>query len=349
MLGQLTSRIDLKIESILNKDIFTNHLALARSILALCTLSTLVFNNPDTIFRPDGIGRPKNKNFIFDNFNFFHLLPYTHIEILIIIAILILLIVISGHFPKISSVLHFWICISFLNSAMMIEGGDQITSNLSLLLIPICVCDPRKNQWSRLSTIRIPNYFDERKLIANFFHFVIRIQISFIYFDAAIGKLFEKQWYNGTALYYWFNNPIFGMSKWMKNVSNPFIDNPYIIVFLTWGVLGFELLLFTALFLDEKYYTTLLWMGLAFHFLIILIFGLFSFFFAMAGALILYFSKMNKTITRISFINDRIDYHNIFHFITNKNKQHEKANIKNDVVRARCLNSNSINYCNSFV
>lgn len=291
MLKQLTAKVDNRIAQLIGKNIFTNYLGLARSVLASSTLLTLLFNNVDTLFKPDGIGNTRMYNLFWDKLNYFYLLPYEQVNILKWIAIAILLLVISGWMPKITAVLHYWVCVSFINSVMMIEGGDQVVSNLSLFLIPVCLCDPRKNHWH--PHISPDAGAPEQRLIANFFHFLIRLQVAFIYFHAAAGKMPISDWANGTAVYYWFNNPTFGMCDWMKPILNPLLSNPYIIVLLTWGVIFFEFLLFLALFIDKKYYKYLLFAGLVFHLAIIVIHGLFSFFLAMAGALLLFLAPMD--------------------------------------------------------
>jgi hypothetical protein len=79
-------------------------------------------------------------------------------------------------------------------------------------------CDPRKNHWHTNSMDLKETSAPERYLIANFFHFLIRLQVAFIYFHAAVGKMPISDWANGTAVYYWFNNPTFGMCNWMKPI-----------------------------------------------------------------------------------------------------------------------------------
>ncbi len=297
MLLQVKKSIDQSIQILVDRFIFTNFLGLSRAILALSTLLTLIFNNPDTLFSPyGGTGRNRISNSFLDKANFFYLLPYNQVKVLILLAILILLLVISGFFITVTSILHFWICVSFINAAILIEGGDQIASNLSLLLIPICFCDPRHNHWERINNDLKITFLKERNLISNYFLVIIRLQVAFIYFHAAIGKMGVEDWINGTAIYYWFNNPTFGMSNWLKPLLSPILESPYTIVILTWGVIFFEFSLFIALFLNKKYYLRLLVMSILFHFLIVIVHGLFSFFLAMSSALIFYLAPLDKTV-----------------------------------------------------
>lgn len=297
MLKSLNSKIDKIIFSLLEYNIFTNCLGLARAVLALGTLLTLLFNKSSVLFTPSGSSVQSLDFIIVRRFSFFNLLTLSMLDLLIWIAIAVLILVISGWRPQITCFLHAYISLSLINSAVTIEGGDQITSNLTLLLIPICICDPRKNHWLRFEENRVNRIgLNERVLISNFFHSIIRLQVALVYFHSAVGKFPIAEWQNGTAVYYWFNNPIFGMPEYLRPIFDPLISNSYTIVFITWGVMIFEVSLFLGLVLQPKYRKGLLITGIAFHFLILLVHGLFSFFIAMTGALILFLGDLNKTI-----------------------------------------------------
>ncbi len=112
--------------------------------------------------------------------------------------------------------------------------------------------------------------------------------MSVIYLQSAIGKLSVSEWIHGTAPYYWFNDPVNGMATWLKPILNPIITNNYGAFVISWSVMIVELVLGLAIFIHKKYYKTLFIAAIIFHFSIIIIHGLFSFFFAMAGALCIY-------------------------------------------------------------
>lgn len=129
---------------------YTNVIGLARSILALGTMLTLLLNSTDHLFSRTEKGvffNPLLNIDIFsvNKFNFFLLIGNENIYIMKYIAISILLLVVSGYFIKITAILHWWICCSFMLSSSILDGGDQIASILSLLILPICLTDNRKN------------------------------------------------------------------------------------------------------------------------------------------------------------------------------------------------------------
>jgi antimicrobial peptide system SdpB family protein len=117
---------------------------------------------------------------------------------------------------------------------------------------------------------------------------VARLQVCLIYFHAAIAKLSQTEWGNGTAMYYWLTNPVFGFSEPIRGISLPLLRSPVGVTALTWGVITLEVLLAAAIVMEKSKYPRLLGPAILFHAAIVLGHGLFSFFFAMAGALIVY-------------------------------------------------------------
>lgn len=149
--------------------------------------------------------------------------------------------------------------------------------------------DNRKSHWeNQLINTRSTN---ERikGILSNTFFYIIKLKICVIYFHSAVGKLSVSEWLDGTAPYYWFNHPVFGMSNWLKPIINTLLTNSYVTFIISWTILLFELILAAAIFIEKKYYKKLFCAAIVFHFLVVIVHGLFSFFFAMAGALCLYF------------------------------------------------------------
>jgi antimicrobial peptide system SdpB family protein len=182
-----------------------------------------------------------------------------------------------------TSLLHWWISISFLYFSSIIDGGDQIAAILSFLLIPICLTDPRKNHWNSI----IP-YPSSKNIIAIFFIWIIRIQVAIIYYHAALGKFFVTEWVNGTATYYWFNHSVFGMPTKISIPMNSLLSNPIIVSLFTYGTIVLEMLLFLGLTASLKYRKRILYFAILFHFLIIIYHGIFSFFFSICAILVIY-------------------------------------------------------------
>lgn len=136
------------LEGEINSGIYwTNYLGLSRSLLALGMLLTLFFNSNDILFS-HGIN---NDYFLKCNFinslSIYCLIKHTLLAKYI--SILILFSVSIGIYPRLTCIFHWWITYSFATSAYIIDGGDQIASILTFLLIPICLLDRRKWHWSK--------------------------------------------------------------------------------------------------------------------------------------------------------------------------------------------------------
>jgi antimicrobial peptide system SdpB family protein len=266
---------------------YTNVIGLARSVIAFGTLLTLVVNSSDLLIQKTVEGTLLNPllNPIssLNKYNFFLLFGVDNFDLMRFIAILILTIVISGYYIKITSLLHWWISISFFFSSSIIDGGDQIASILTFLLLPLCLSDFRKNHWHTFVSIKSP-----RNLLGIFSIFLIRLQFAVIYFHAAVGKFEVLEWSNGTAIYYWLNHTFFGMPNYLVTTMNELLSSNLSVSILTYGISVFEIALFLAFTASVRYRKIIFPFSLLFHISIIYFLGIFSFFFSMTGGLILY-------------------------------------------------------------
>jgi antimicrobial peptide system SdpB family protein len=257
---------------------FTNNtIGIARSFLALATLVIIVFNDLESILSSSGY-----------RFNFFTVLNLTSAKFL---SILILLLVIIGWKPRITAIFHFWISFSIFDRMLYPEGGDRIAVIITFLLIPILFSDKRKSHWvNELKTSEESSFLKQCSNIFNHFAFTtVRVQICIIYFFSGISKPFlEETWIQGTAIYYYFSNPNFGYSSWQSGIVELLLNNPYLLLMMTWGAILFEISLAFCLVASKKYYKYFLIAGITLHFLIFLIQGLSTFFLVMTGALFIY-------------------------------------------------------------
>lgn len=281
-----------RVNLLVNKNYWTRWLGLARSLLAVGLLITLSANSTETLFS-FGINNEITPSF--DSYSYFSIYNIIgDIEVATSVSIIILLFVISGIYPQVSCILHWWVTFSFFVTSFAIDGGDQLSAVLTFLLIPISITDKRKNHWNSPITIDHKSGI-LRKIIVFYAFLLISIQVAFVYFQAAVSKFQVPEWINGTALYYWFTHQVFGINEKIKFVILPVLENSFSITFLTWGVMLFELFLFSCFFIQNERVKKLAWiMGLLFHFGILIVHGLVSFFFAMAAALTLYLVARNE-------------------------------------------------------
>lgn len=289
-----------------SKNPWTNVYGLARSILALGTLLTLLFNPTYNLFRPAaGITDYPICTGV-SGLSMFCILP--SLEIARWLAIIILLVVMSGWRPRYTGVLHWWVVFSLQISAIVIDGGDQVASILALLLVPVTLTDSRKWHWQtqKQSDTQKPILHVLSALFAITALLAVRLQASIIYFHAAVGKFTVEEWLDGTILYYWLHDPSLGLPAWLQFLLPIFSTR--LVVLFTWGTLLLEILLFMALLMPQKYWKPLLVAGIIFHAGIALMMGLFSFGCSMTAILIVYLRPFDQVfnLKKISAIVQRL-------------------------------------------
>lgn len=277
---------------------WSNVYGTARSMLGVGTLLTLVFNPTDSLFRP--FGRTLDvvgERFVLARWGLFALAAPGHLELARWVAVVVLLLVLSGWRPRVTGVLHWYVTFSYAVATFAIDGGDQVTANLALLLVPVTLTDGRRSHWDPPGRSSQTLGRELGALLARSAWIVIRIQVCAIYAVAGISKMKVPEWVDGTALYYWFTDPTFGTNGWVASLVTPLIRHPVSVVALTWSVLLLELCLAASLIGTPFVRRVLLPLGLGFHLSIVLVHGLASFFCAMAAALVLYLRPPEETFT----------------------------------------------------
>ncbi|KOP37675.1 hypothetical protein DBB36_10075 [Flavobacterium sp. WLB] len=271
----------------------TNTLALARALLALSFLTTLLFSPVYDLFPVQHIEQLKANADWMSKLNLY--LWFDNVEVPYFVSIIILLLVVSGIYPKLTCLFQSWISYSIFYSMLITDGGDQINIILTFLLIPICLLDNRKNGWIINSSARISS--NELLLYnASIAILFIQIQMSILYFNAGVAKMFVPEWLNGTAVYYWFNDPTFGAPVWVKKMVGFLFENDYTVTLIDWGVMILEIALFVGLFLKQEYKYLLFIIAFIFHFLIFIVHGLPSFCLSMSAGLIMFYFQLDKSI-----------------------------------------------------
>ena len=280
----------IKLDNYASINPFNNVYAIGRSMLAFSLLITFLFSPIDVLFDKYLFHKVTIDTFL-DTTNLFFLLGFDNLWIGKVITLLICLGVIIGYYPCITGILHWWVTFSFQQSGSILEGGDQIASIITLLLVPVTVVDNRNNHWNH-TIIRT-------SVFKNFFALVpleiIRIQMAVLYLQAGTEKLYKVvEWQNGTALYYYLKDPLFGYPLWAGYFFEPLLAEPFLISLFTWSVPIFEITLFGALFMKDSLRLKILPLALLFHILIALLIGLWSFSFAMFGGIVLYLISYKK-------------------------------------------------------
>lgn len=264
-----------------------------RSILALGTLLTLVFNDSRTLVGSvsgnwnDSIcnGAPGAGAFC--------LFP-EHVDTVRWLLAIPCVLLILGVVPWVSGAVHLYAAFSIASNTLSVEGGDQITVNLSALLLVSSLCRPQAWGWkeARVQGHRM------RFIPANVALIACGIQLAFVYFEATVVKLNSDPWTEGTAMWYWVQNGGSGLYSGVEPIARSILAIPVFSAAASWGTLVVEITLFLGCLFARK--RTLRWilmlLGIGFHLSIALLLGLSTFFLAMTGALLLAFWKPRDAV-----------------------------------------------------
>lgn len=277
-----------------NRDIHTPRIALARFLIGFAMLLTILTNDINVIANHNYEGlkeyvirhTPRHHR-QFESGNLFMMMKPEHAR-LIVIAVLLL--VMTGLIPQVSSVLHVWVGFSIHNFYIFLNGGDHLMFALSIFLLPICLTDRRLNQWKFEKVA--PN---SGNIVSNMALFFIQVQAAWMYIDASISKIPKKGWYTGTAVYYYTSHYRLGAPDWIKQINESFTLTPMVKI-VTWGVLILEIILAACLFMPPAFKRKIWIPAIFFHFLIVLNFGLITFFIAINALLILFLDDEDYSV-----------------------------------------------------
>jgi antimicrobial peptide system SdpB family protein len=206
------------------------------------------------------------------------------------IAVVILLVVASGWRPRLTALPHWWATASFQASTTTADGGDQVAAVITLLMLPIALSDGRAWHWQRARPVGDLAV----AVLAWSALVVIRVQVAGIYLQASMAKLGKQEWANGTALYYWLSDPLFGVPGWAEPLFGPVLADAAGVTILTWGTVAVEFALVFGLFARRAARPYLLGAGVLLHGSIALFMGLGSFALAMIACLVLYLRPLDR-------------------------------------------------------
>jgi antimicrobial peptide system SdpB family protein len=201
------------------------------------------------------------------------------------VAGVLCLLIATGWFPALTAVPTAILLLALPLTSAAPDGGDQLAGILGLLLLPVSLTDWRRHSWTDEQSDR---GLQHRVFIADVGVAFVKVQISVVYLVACLGKLGSPEWANGTALYYWVRNNVFGAPWIFRSTAEWVTSQPPLVAALSWGTLILEFTLAIAVFLPVRFrLRILLPIALLFHLGIWLVLGVSSFAFVMFAALLL--------------------------------------------------------------
>ncbi|PDY26977.1 sporulation-delaying protein SdpB family protein [Bacillus thuringiensis] len=273
---------------------WTNVYGLARSIIALSSMLTLLFNKAEIIFKPTAGATDFPTCTV--GYSLFCLAQndYFYLNLIRWAFILLLFLVVIGWKPRFTGVIHWYISYSMQNALIVSDGGEQAAAVITFLLIPITLTDPRNWHWGTVPT----EYLNQKlnsKIIVFISYFFIRLQVAILYFHSTVAKLGTKEWINGTSVYYFTQDKLVGFNDFFKGITDAIVSSPFIVV-PTWGTLIVQMVIFCSLFAPKKYWKYIFIFAITMHEVFALMLGLISFSIIMTGVLILFLIPIDKQL-----------------------------------------------------
>jgi antimicrobial peptide system SdpB family protein len=250
-------------------------LAAGRCLLALATLSSVVFT-PDTVLFSNAVSR--SEGIACGGVRSASLWCLSHeltgtFLFARIVTITVLILAASGYRPKWTCVPHWYVTFSLTASMAAINGGDNAAVIATMLTVPLCLGDGRTWQWTRPSRPLAASW--RGRSFAT--HLVIRLQVCFIYLMAAGSKVFDPAWGDGTAMYFVLHDPQFGLPASVAGSLAPLVDSRWLIGLLTWSVIAVQLVIAVAVLGRRRHRVVAVVLVASLHVAIIALMGLASF------------------------------------------------------------------------
>lgn len=214
------------------------------------------------------------------------------------------LFVASGWFPALAAVPTAVLLLALPLTSAAPDGGDQLAGILELLLLPVSLTDWRRHSWTAMQSDRC---LGRRVYLADFGIALAKLQVAVVYLVACLGKLESPEWVNGTALFYWVRNNVFGAPRILRTIAEWVTSQPPLVAALSWGTLVLEFSLAISVFLPVSFrLQVLLPIAILFHLGIWLVLGVSSFAFVMFAALLILVVPVGWSSSRLRTTQERV-------------------------------------------
>lgn len=259
-------------------------LSTGRALMALAQLAVLIFSADTDLFLvaaepPDGVrcaGITTTSLWCVTQ-QFGHGLLISRV-----VAIAVLLVVLSGYRPRYTCVPHWFVAFSMATAMPESDGADRALQLATMLLIPLCLGDDRVWQWTRPRE-PLPEAWRGPAFAAQN---VLRLQLCSIYLSAAVTKLMDPLWRQGSAMLIVAHHPASGFRAPMLELLEPALRSYWTVALVTWLVIAVQVVLVVLLWGGVRARQLALVLGISLHGGIMLLMNLASFGLVMIGVLI---------------------------------------------------------------
>ncbi|MEZ2189621.1 sporulation-delaying protein SdpB family protein [Corynebacterium sp. CCM 9204] len=221
-------------------NIQSKFISIGRAIIAVAQLSFILFTSQEARFAevgPQPFG-PRCQSW--NQAGLYCVVGKEHFTLADVAIAFGLILVISGFYPRWTGILHLYITYTISTAVTLPDGGESVALIFVGLLAVVSLSDNRRNCYlTNLDVDRIPEPLQGVSQAAIIFG---RVQLCYLYADAAIAKLGVADWANGTALYYIEKNALFG--DWFQVLERSEIfEHGWLLAAATWMPIALELLI----------------------------------------------------------------------------------------------------------
>jgi antimicrobial peptide system SdpB family protein len=156
---------------------------------------------------------------------------------------------------------HWYVSFSFASAVPLSNGGDKIAQIVTLLLIPMCLGDDRRWHWQKVGRPLSPAWRG-RAFAA---HWCLRIQLCVVYVAAAISKLSDPLWRQGSALAIVSRLAHYGVTPSVRDALKPLLTSYWIVAVTGWAVICAQVVIAATLLGPRKIRMIALTLGVVLH------------------------------------------------------------------------------------
>lgn len=261
-------------------------LTLARSTLALSTLMVLAANSTQVLLHdPSRAELSPTSCHGAGSLGAFCLAPSQSAEQVRWLLVLLCVPALLGLVPAVAAPLHAYAAFTVAANTVGIEGGDYLVATSTVVLAVVCLTDRRLQGWSSRASGRPTLAFIPAQVLL----LGLRLQVAYVYLEAATVKQSHPIWADGSALWYWLQQPNFGARPEVRDFLTPVLAHGPVLHAMTWGVILTEYVLAVAVLSARRRNARFLTLAVAvsMHLVFAIVLGLITFFVSMVGVLLL--------------------------------------------------------------
>lgn len=259
-------------------------LGVGRSIIAIGQLSVLLFTPQSYLFVPL-VGMPDRPvcDTIGSSFLAYCMFGRLDKNIVALLIGAILVAVIVGVVPRVTGVLHYWASVSMGTAFALPDGGEQAAQVATFFLMIALANDNRIWHWKQGGP---PESSGMLQGIAWAGSWALRLQMAYIYLNAAVSKIAVSDWSDGTAVYYVVRGESFGVGNFLQPLIFALTAIPVVALLASWGTIACESAIAVLLLSRGRSRLVGLTLSILLHTLFIAAIGLWSFALVMVGLVI---------------------------------------------------------------